>query len=288
MGSSGIVCPLWMSKGFRDRFVVDGGVVAWTMEGRGFRREVRGQMALDLPPELTRRSEWWEERQAERAVMRAEFKEARRHGLDARHATKLIRLERSWLTASDGTPAVAVMHGVPAGITSSRSAVFRRPQDAAGALPARPTGAGHIAGTPAPARAPAARAASRDTTARRHEPATDPAATTSQDRATPRPETATRTHPHGAGGRSGRRAIPVGMAGEVNTAAIDNGTTVEADTARKADTAAMDTDTAPEATTATDIDAGRGNRRRGGNRRDPQDARRGRHSHRRRRRHRGR
>jgi hypothetical protein len=119
---------------------------------------VRGQMVLDLPREMTRRSELWEERRAERAAVRAEVDERRRYGLDARHAAKLIRLERSRFTASgDATTGSvsAVVHGITAGAMPSRSS-FRRPKDAvcvaSGALPARPTDATHVASTTHPAR----------------------------------------------------------------------------------------------------------------------------------------
>lgn len=135
------------------------------------RREVRGQMALDLPPELTRRSEQWEERRAERAAMRAEFKEARRHGLYVRHTMKLQRLERQ-------ADAMAF---------TSR------------AFPGGPRNAGDTATTASPAVVPGQgpRAGSRNT-APRHQPATtivSQAAEALPDRATPQPETAVKTNP---------------------------------------------------------------------------------------------
>jgi hypothetical protein len=201
-------------------------------------------MALDLPPELTRRSEWWEERRAERAAMRAEVKEARRHGLDARHATKLIRLERSWFTTSVGAAGAAVSavaHDAPVDVAPSRSSASRRPTDATGVasgpLSVSPVEAGDIVErTPAPTSVPAAvpaavpavaAAASRATvaspavTARRYEPATDPSAdvaTVLQDRTTRRPETATSSSP----------ATQAGMTGEADTAAVEANTTAEA------------------------------------------------------------
>src|SRR5256885_7589864 len=53
---------------------------------------VVGQMAIALPPQLLRRSDAWLSRRADNAAVRAEFDEARRHGLRTRHAVKLRRL----------------------------------------------------------------------------------------------------------------------------------------------------------------------------------------------------
>jgi hypothetical protein len=222
----------------------------------GVRREVRGQMALDLPPELTRRSEWWEERRAERAAMRAEVKEARRHGLDARHAAKLIRLERSWLTASDGPPAASVVHGVPAGVTP------RRPMDAriAASIPlaTRPVDTGNSGRTPAPAVAAArATTASSAETTRRHEPATaTQAGTAARDHVVPQP--AERTPPHQP---TGQRHQPA-TATQTGTTAWDH-TAPQPDTATGTSPAAS-VDRTREAKTAVETDAADTTRATGG------------------------
>jgi hypothetical protein len=122
----------------------------------GVRREARGQLTIDLPPELTRRSDWWEERRAERAAMRAEFKEARRHGLYVRHTMKLQRLERQ----------------------ADAIAVTSRP-------------AGRTLRTPASTSAPAATTALRHQPVA----TTAPVAATPPDRAIPQSETAANTNP---------------------------------------------------------------------------------------------
>ena len=53
-----------------------------------------GQLAIPLPPQMLRRSLAWQSRRDQRAECRAEFDEARRHGLIARHALKQHRLDR--------------------------------------------------------------------------------------------------------------------------------------------------------------------------------------------------
>src|SRR3954452_21490623 len=72
---------------------LDGGVAAGDNGRVRGRAAVKGQIALKLPPEMLRRSEAWRARRDERAAVRAEFDEARRHGLMARHAEKLRRLD---------------------------------------------------------------------------------------------------------------------------------------------------------------------------------------------------
>ena len=46
-----------------------------------------GQIAIPLPPEMLRRSLAWQARHELQEEVRAEFDEARLHGLRARHAT---------------------------------------------------------------------------------------------------------------------------------------------------------------------------------------------------------
>ena len=57
------------------------------------RAQVTGQIAIPLPKQLLRRSAAWQSRQAQRRAYRAEFVEARTHGLRTRHVLKQIRLD---------------------------------------------------------------------------------------------------------------------------------------------------------------------------------------------------
>src|SRR5438132_6046599 len=57
------------------------------------RSQVKGQIAIPLPPQMTRRSLAWQSRRDQRAEYRAAFDEARQHGLRTRHVLKQIRAD---------------------------------------------------------------------------------------------------------------------------------------------------------------------------------------------------
>jgi hypothetical protein len=54
---------------------------------------VVGQIAIPLPPQMLRRSLAWQARRDQRAEYRADFDEARVHGLRIRHVMKQVRLD---------------------------------------------------------------------------------------------------------------------------------------------------------------------------------------------------